>query len=198
MGVWDQWTGARDYRARMRERRAEDVRVLRALGIEPLHFPFLEHPYRSQVTPALDLDHVVDAVRPLVVAADTLYAPAGIDGHPDHLFTRDVARALGIAPLCYYADLPYATSFGWPHWVTGEPRDRYLDVDAFWSAHTDVPTDVSLNVAVITLSVDAQRAKLEALRAYRTQFAALEAQDQRRISAPRFISFEVVWRPRSG
>ena len=31
-----------------------------------------------------------------------------------------------------YADVPYATTFGWPHWVSETPDEPRPDVDAYW------------------------------------------------------------------
>ena len=45
--------------------------------------------------------------------------------------TRCACAAAGI-PVELYADLPYAVVYGWPHWVTGDPPDPHLDVDAYW------------------------------------------------------------------
>ena len=38
-------------------------------------------------------------------------------------------------PVVLYADVPHATRFGWPTWVTGDPADPHLDPEAFWSHH---------------------------------------------------------------
>jgi hypothetical protein len=51
---------------------------------------------------------------------------------------------------------------------------------------------------VVQLDDDAQRRKAAAMRTYRTQFAALDADGRQRLTRPELIGFEVVWsRPAS-
>jgi hypothetical protein len=46
---------------------------------------------------------------------------------------------------------------------------------------------------VVQLDDDAQRRKAAAMRTYRTQFAALEAGGQQRLTRPELVGFEVAW-----
>lgn len=92
-----------------------------------------------------------------------------------------------------YADIPYATEFGWPEWMTGDEPAAYRNVDAFWARY--VPA--GYEPRPVELGEDQQRAKAEAMRRYRTQFAMLEAGGQRRLTHPELLRFELVWVRRS-
>lgn len=196
-GPWDRLAGARDAIALARERRAEDREALAAAGREPLHLPFVDASHRGTAPPpsfaALDA-----ALAARVGAASQLLAPAVLGvAHPDHVAVRDFALALHAAagiPLRLYADAPYATAYGWPPWVTGEPPDGRLDVDAYWAAAGTPAALVARERArIVRLPSDAAARKLAALRRYRSQFAVLDRGPLRQLSDPRIHAVEVLW-----
>jgi LmbE family N-acetylglucosaminyl deacetylase len=119
-----------------------------------------------------------------------VWAPAGIGGHPDHVQVRDAARALG-RPVRLYAELPYAVKFGWPGWVTGAEDDPSLDVEIDWRRW--LPPDLDAQPRVERLAPDAMEQKLRAMRAYRTQFPALDRGSVGFLSQRAVLGFEVVW-----
>jgi LmbE family N-acetylglucosaminyl deacetylase len=175
---WDRICGADDSAAHARERIAEDVAVLEPVVGRPVNLSLLEHQYRARNGPfplaAID--------RPLceaVSAASAVYAPAALGaGHADHRLVRELARTLvdcGM-PVRLYADVPYAVRYGWPQWVTGAPPNRNLDVDPYWErVLVEVPEIGSLRDAeIMRLPAAAGSRKLTAMRAYRTQFSALD------------------------
>ena len=94
-----------------------------------------------------------------------------------------------------YADLPYAVSFGWPHWVTGEPQEPRRVVDAYWEPLLRaVPAIRALDDArVVRLTNEQAGQKLNAMRAYRTQLPALDAGPVAFLSNPKVHGFEVFW-----
>lgn len=123
--------------------------------------------------------------------------PGAIGGHPDHLLVRQVALVLRerASPVSLYADLPYASRYGWPSWVSGERGSPYLDVDAYWERWLSTITERHLLAPVVHfLEPGEQLRKLGAMRMYRTQFPAIEEGPSRRLSHPRRIGFEVTWR----
>jgi LmbE family N-acetylglucosaminyl deacetylase len=122
--------------------------------------------------------------------AREVWAPAGIGGHPDHVQVRDVARELG-RTVRLYAELPYAVKFGWPGWVTGEPDDPSLDVEVDWRRW--LPADLDAKPRVERLAPDEMERKLGAMRAYRTQFPALDRGSVGFLSRGAVLAFEVVW-----
>jgi LmbE family N-acetylglucosaminyl deacetylase len=118
--------------------------------------------------------------------------------HRDHVVVREAALAIARArsiPVALYAELPYAVQFGWPSWVTGaSPRD-YLVPEARWQADL-VTASVrweDLVPRVTTLSDEEVRRKADAMRVYRTQFAALNSGPLGRLEHPEVIPFEVHW-----
>jgi hypothetical protein len=89
-----------------------------------------------------------------------------------------------------YADLPHAIRRGWPTWVA---PDGLAAVDAQWA---DALTRCGLGQRpalprLHVLGGPALRCKLVALRAYRTQIAAL--QEMAFAPLERILRYEVVW-----
>jgi LmbE family N-acetylglucosaminyl deacetylase len=193
---WDALCGATDSQEMVRERLAEDLEALASAGASPVHLGFLDAQYRGcRARPALA---AVDAEIALALpAASVVYAPLGV-GHSDHRFVRRFAAALAQAglPVRIYADIPYVSGYGWPSWVTGEPSDPRLRVDVHLAGLLRQVPELSApaaDVEVVRLSTAQRTAKLEAMRTYRTQFAALDQGPLRAISQPSIHGFEVFW-----
>jgi LmbE family N-acetylglucosaminyl deacetylase len=194
---WDAVVGARDSASLMRARREEDRAALSLAGVSPIHLDLLPDPYRrSSEHPTLSaIDTVVSSAVP---AASKVYAPAVLGViHPDHELVRSYALALARAGVAVelYADQPYAVQYGWPSWVTGAEPDAYLDVDAHWNATPGRHPDVNrANARVVALDDGARERKLEAMRAYATQFAMLDRGPIGQLSNPAVHGYEVFWR----
>ena len=93
-----------------------------------------------------------------------------------------------------YADLPYATNFGWPSWVTGETPDPHLVPDAAWAGVlATVAAPEHLEPVVAHLDDAERTAKLAALRCYESQWPALEGGPHTRISNPAISAYELRW-----
>ena len=189
---WDRLTGATDSVARMAERHSEDRAALAMAGREPVNLEFLDGQYRDAEPPLEAVVEHIDRAAP----EGLLLAPAALDRHRDHLIVRAAALALGARgrEVGLYADIPHATLYGWPAWVTGEPQDPRLDPGAHWDAAMaatgislrDLPADIR------ALTPDALERKRAAARAYRTQLPALEAQFG--VLTPEVLGREVTWR----
>ncbi|MGN6695058.1 MAG: PIG-L deacetylase family protein [Aquihabitans sp.] len=194
-GPYDPIFGATDSAALVRQRRAEDIEALRAVSLTPVHLPHLDDQYRSKPVDPGELAWSIDDAVP---TASVLVAPAGIGRHPDHVAVRDLALEVasqGGIELQLYADLPYATSLGWPSWVTGDEPDPHLVPDAAWArVLADVGPPDELEPIVTCFDEAEREAKLDACRCYRSQWPALEGGPNRRISNPAISSFEVRWR----
>jgi LmbE family N-acetylglucosaminyl deacetylase len=192
---WDRLAGARSSRAHMQARLAEDRVALELANRSAVYLPFLDRHYRSA---APDTEQVADAIAAAVSGASLLYAPAGIGGHEDHALVRDVAldlgRRLGM-PLRLYAELPYAVRFGWPAWVTGEAAAADGASDMDWALYLDaVPMPRSaLRVHVYRLDDIQMRAKLAAMKSYRTQFPLLNQGPIGVLEHPLVLPWEVAW-----
>ena len=199
--LWDSITGSGDSTARTRERLDEDARALGRAGRTPVNLPLLDAQYRS-AGPGPKLSDLDRAVSARVSAASRVYAPAGIGSHPDHLLTRQYARALLAAgmPVTLYAELPYCVLHGWPHWVDGRERQPNRDVDVFWRSYLDaVPELPPLREADVRRLGDVQASeKLEAMRCYETQLPALGYGARGLLEDPEIHRYEVSWRLRAG
>ena len=115
--VWDRRGGARCAVEQVRLRRAEDQAVMNSLGATAVHLEHLDAPYRD---PGDDMvvERLTDSLRPHLGRDALVLAPLALGGHPDHVAAREAA--LAAAPrgrLLLYADLPYASRWGWPAWV---------------------------------------------------------------------------------
>ena len=185
--AWDLITGAREPRRRLEERRAEDREALALAGRRPVHLAYVESQYRSNDP---SIDELATAIAEHVPDGAIIAAPAAIKGHADHVLVRRAATALS-APgeVTLYADLPYATRFGWPAWVTGGEPTSNVDVDAYWRLYLDDDR----RPVIRRLTEEQQAVKLEALGAYRSQLAALDGGPQRRVSHPELIAYEAFW-----
>ena len=198
LAFWDRLAGAHDSAALVAERIAEDRAALALAGREPASGGLRADPYRTaREAPTLTaLDTAITAA--CGGAASLLLAPAAVGTpHPDHLLVREYALAAAQAglPVELYADAPYATVYGWPAWVTGDAADPRLDVDAYWRASgADLPDVLRRERArVVALDAPARRAKLVAMRAYRTQFPMLDRGPIGQLSNERVHGFEVFW-----
>jgi hypothetical protein len=196
---WDRLTGARDSIARMAERRAEDEAALALAGCEAVSLGLLDDQYRSADIPA---GVVLERLRAALAPGSTLYAPAAMDEHRDHVLVRDAALSLAGEgwPLVLYADLPHAIAGGWPAWVTGVERRPGSDPAAVWDRALDAAglARERLTACVRVLEPAARARKLAAVDCYRTQREALDRFSFAPLADPRALAWEVYWRvPRS-
>jgi hypothetical protein len=178
----------------MRERAEEDRAALALAGREPTDLPFLDEQYRDRDEP---LDDVVELVSAHVPAGCSLLAPAALGGHSDHQLARSAALVLHGRgwDVSLYADVPHATAYGWPAWVTGNDGRSSLDVDAYWEfqlRHSGISLD-DLDPVTHRLEDAACSAKEAAARTYRTQYDALD-RPPFGLLAPEILRHEVVWR----
>ena len=198
---WDRICGAEESAALFRMRIEEDRDALALADQEPLNLQFLEAQYREGRRPP-SLREIDAALAEAVPTASAVYAPAALgDVHPDHALLRSYALALSRwgLPARLYADLPYCVAYGWPGWVTGEETDRHLDIEAHWRASQQGRDLCQRHSAeVVRLTEDEAKAKLAAMRAYRTQFPALDGGAIGRLSNPAVHGFEVFWPVRAG
>jgi len=191
LGWWDRMTGADDAASRGRERLAEDEQALGLLGRAAVNLRFLDRQYRDRKHPIGSLlEEVTDAV-----PGDALVmAPAALSSHRDHVQARDVAlelqrRGMGVT---LYADLPHATTYGWPASVTGGGTPAYLDPEVYWETKL-AGTGASVGEPSVRALTEVElRRKLEAVRCYRTQVRALDEQYSI-LSRPDVLRYEVLW-----
>jgi LmbE family N-acetylglucosaminyl deacetylase len=195
LGWWDRLTGAADATARMAERLAEDRRALALAGRAASNLGLLDAQYRG-VEPALG--PLVGAVAQRVDPGTRLLAPAALGDHPDHELVRAAAlelRARGF-PVALYADLPHALQRGSPRWVSENGSSAGPDRTAAIWRRTLAATGIAphaMSVAVHRLGRAVHARKLEALGAYRTQLAGLDALTGGALDDPASLGYEVVW-----
>jgi LmbE family N-acetylglucosaminyl deacetylase len=199
---YDRICGAHDSAEHVCRRLAEDEEALAAAARAPVNLPFLDRQYRRPwQTPSLkDLDARLAEEVP---RARAVYAPAGLGfvAQPDHELVRRLAlsTARNGVRLWLYADLPYATTFGWPDWVSQTTGDRRPHVDAYWEPLAeDVPGIGGIRDSrVVRLAPEEAARKLAAMQAYRTQFAVLDGGPIGMLRNPLIHGFEVFWEVRT-
>jgi LmbE family N-acetylglucosaminyl deacetylase len=192
--TWDRIVGASDSAALMRARRAEDRDALALAGREPVSLGFLESQQRPH-GPEPSFRALDRAIAGAASTTSRVLAPMTLGTvHPDHRLLRDYALAVARAgvPVSLYADVPYATVYGWPAWVTGEPPDPHLDVDAYWAAALAAVPGRG-EPRVVKLDPDRAAAKQAAMRGYRTQFPSLDRGPIGQLSNPLVHPYEVFW-----
>jgi hypothetical protein len=195
---WDRLAGATDSAEFMCGRVEEDRKALTMAGREPVNLHLLDSQYRDSRRPPSfrELDDALVAALP---AASHIYAPAVLGGrHSDHELVRNWAVALQGHDVTLYAELPYAAEYGWPSWVTGEDVDPRLDPDVFWQMTPNrvLPAGERDGAHVERLRPADAASKLEAMRAYVTQWPMLDRGPVGLLSNPRIHGFEVFWRVR--
>jgi LmbE family N-acetylglucosaminyl deacetylase len=193
LGWWDRLTRAGDAHERAGERAAEDRAALALVGREPVNLGFIDGQYRSGPQ---DLGALAEAIAAAVPDDSLLLAPASLDNHGDHVATRDAARLLAERgwAVSLYADIPHANLHGWPTWVNGTGEREYLDPEQFWDMVT-LGSGIALRELepqVHSLSDQADARKREAVRRYRTQVEALEAEFGIFVR-PEVLRHEIVW-----
>jgi hypothetical protein len=188
---WDRICGARDSAAQVRARLEEDRAALALAGRLPLNLDFPDLVYRRSAPPP-SLAAIDAALAEAVPACSAVLAPVGSE-HDAHVVLRRYAELLTAAgvPVELYAEVPYMTRLGWPHWVTGSPADPHLDLDAYWSWNPAIPG--AEGARVVALAPERAAAKLAAMRAYRSQFTAVDGGALGMISNPAIHGFEVFW-----
>jgi LmbE family N-acetylglucosaminyl deacetylase len=191
---WDRMTGADDPVRRMRERRAEDSCALASLGRDAVQLGLLDDQYRDA---ELSVNEVTARIRDAVRPETTLYAPAALDGHPDHILVRDAALALARADwrVVMYADLPHAITRGWAEWVSPGGYAAGARISEEWDAALASAGLAVEELRPVAYSLDERdrAAKLLALAEYRTQRAALDQMAFAPLQDPRTLAWEVSW-----
>ena len=190
---WDRLTGATDSARRARERRAEDREALGLARRAAIDLDLLEGQYRDRPQA---LQPVIARLADTVPEGAHVLAPAALDGHRSHRVVRAAALAMreGGAATTLYADVPHATRYGWPAWVSGSPADPYLHPHALWRRHlaeAGIALD-DLRADIHRLDDRALERKIAAVRAYGTQLPALEAEFGV-LSRPDVLRYEVLW-----
>jgi len=189
-GWWDRLTGATDSQERVRGRADEDRNALAVGGRTATGLGFLDEQYRTEPQ---SLDPIVERLRSELEAGCRLVAPAALGGHTDHALARDACAALidDGHPLTLYADLPGATAYGWPHWVTGSEPDPHLSVDEYWRDAMAGFNPGAPRPEAHELGARELERKLEAIGHYITQAAALRT--YARLDEPDILRYEVTW-----
>jgi LmbE family N-acetylglucosaminyl deacetylase len=199
LSYWDRLTGASDSTARMEERLKEDESALALAGCRSVNLGFLETEFRRR-SPSIAA--LVSALAEHVPTAARVWIPAGIGGHTDHLIVREMSGVIASygVPVDLYAELPYSFLHGWPAWVTGSAPNPYLSVDAYWERYLSAGgrAQTALTPEVRELDQHQAAAKLEAIRAYRTQYPALAGGERETLADPLVLRYEVIWRTERG
>jgi LmbE family N-acetylglucosaminyl deacetylase len=195
VGRFDPLLGVTDSAALVAQRLEEDAAALAIAGRRRVNFTFLDEQYRDA---PLDAAVVGVTLAPALADASWLCAPAGIGRHADHVAVRDAALALAAdldVPISLYADLPYATWAGWPHWVTGAAPRPFLVPEVRWEADlTSCPVPAEARRPCPVALDDAEvAAKSRAVACYQSQFETLNGGPLGRITNPEVIGFELHW-----
>ncbi len=209
-GWWDVSSGRHQPMETMRERIDEDRLALALIGRVALNLEFLDNQYRRGPQPIKPLvDALLASLPPdAVVWAPGAFAPqpnhgharaAAGEPHPDHVAVRNAAvaiRAQGHA-VALYADLPHASLYGWPDWVTGDRgSQRGRQAAELWDAGLTAAelAPERLSPEVRRLSPKSFARKARAVRAYASQVATIEQSAGTRIDDPELLGYEVTWR----
>jgi LmbE family N-acetylglucosaminyl deacetylase len=204
---YDQKSGASSSAGHMQRRALEDRDALSIAGKEPVDLGLLEAQYRLRRTPLLHTmlrrvpplramlrlsvlqpalcgvspprpEQLADAIAQAAPDATSVWVPAGIGGHPDHMLTREAGAVLASRGMAVrlYADQPYATQYGWPEWIARGDGERKMDrASAWWARHLASLNlgDAIATATVVRLTSEETARKAAAIHRYATQIRSL-------------------------
>jgi LmbE family N-acetylglucosaminyl deacetylase len=185
---WDRLCGFDSPVTAARVRQREDRAACAALGVDAVHLPHPDDPYRP---PGAPLDDLVDLLTSALRPGALVLAPAGIGRNPGHVQVRDAIAGrlsrLRDAEVRLYAELPYASAA--PDWGTARAGPDC------WS--DDVPEHLRAADAAGAERVELTPAewarKREALFSYASQLASLTLGFRRFTRVPGPLQFELTW-----
>ncbi len=192
-GDWDRVCEVADARELVVTRMKEDRGALARTGSRAINLPFAERQYRRvSIRPTFSrIDAELCSECP---AVGRVLAPLGV-GHPDHKAVQRYALHLlerGI-PVTLYGEVPHSVPWGWPHWVTGATRTPHLDPEQAWEPALSRVKGTLPLPRVVRLDAGQAAEKLDAVREYGTQFAAIDGGSLGVVSNPLIHGFEVFW-----
>ena len=172
--------------------------------VPPLRFVMLRLPLLRPMlygTPAPVAQQVADAIAQAAPAASSLWVPAAIGGHRDHLIVRQAGALLASRGMSVrlYADLPYAVMHGWPGWISAPEGERREDrASALWARHLKALRlqvgDPIKQARVVQLTPDERARKEIAVRRHATQVNSLNSGRTRgRLDEKSTFAYEVYW-----
>lgn len=106
---YDKATGFTTSQQAMRSRRDEDIQAAHHLGVEFVHFDYLDSQYSDE---SYDFEDMYKRLELFLKDADVIYSPVGLK-HPDHQITRELV-------LSYMQKNPQKVYFMYeemPYWV---------------------------------------------------------------------------------
>ncbi len=227
---YDQLNGASSSATHMQQRCDEDRYALSVVDKSPIDLGMLERQYRLRPSPWLhklfrhasllrfamlrlpflnsalyaveppDLNQMADAILRAVPDATSIWVPAGIGGHTDHMLVRQAGLLLAARGLKVrlYADMPYVLRFGWPAWLKGAGEHRLMDrASTYWASHFKgaiKPENVAKQARIVHLTPAERQHKAEAIRRYATQFESVGAGRMRGwLRQHDALDYEVYW-----
>jgi LmbE family N-acetylglucosaminyl deacetylase len=196
LGAWDRLTGATSSRERQLERLAEDDAAMQLAGARAVRLDELDEQYRDGR--AVDVGMLASRLDTLIDGVSEVWLPAGI-GHDDHLAAREAgvaaARRAGHREVVLYADFPHVVPYGWPAWVTGNPAEPYLNIDAWFSDEMRRRglDPEHLSPEVVRLGTEGAEFKRRLIESYPSQLPALFLDAGHLERDPSLLGFEVLW-----
>lgn len=192
---YDLLTKSKDPHERMKTRRQEDREACESLGWTVEHLDHLDAPYLKSGHDTKSMED--DIFQFLKTGPLSLWFPAAIGSHSDHIAVRDVVLAMlpkiqNVAAFAY-ADYPYAAYYGWGHRVAAMEPD-FLSIEAYYDRSLAKIKEYGVcSPSVVALSESQVGAKLAAMKMYRTQFDAMEMGPSKVLTHPERIAYEMYW-----
>jgi LmbE family N-acetylglucosaminyl deacetylase len=188
-GWWDHHLG--QPAEAIRTRAGEDRRALARAGRSARNLDFVDAQYRGGREPDGSLRAAIEDTLP---PGATVYAPASLGVHPDHVAVRAAALELWHdgTEVVLYADLPHASLRGWPAWVAHDGDEAAAESWRRTLAGVGLDPD-ALVPRVSPLGGDELARKLEAVRQYESQLPGFEAMFRLPLDHADTLGYEVEW-----
>jgi LmbE family N-acetylglucosaminyl deacetylase len=150
-------------------RAEEDRRACELARAHAVHLDWLDGPYRDRE----DTDALRATVAAHLTGATTLWIPAGIGGHADHVAVRDALLPLAASrpgQAAVYLDLPYSAFEGWEAGDADRPPARR------WEPHVALLHDALRlgDCRRIDLAPEVVERKLAAVACHASQVPGLQ------------------------
>jgi LmbE family N-acetylglucosaminyl deacetylase len=188
VSTWDRSCGFTNAAEAAQIRREEDRSACASVGAELVQLPKLDAEYAT----VLAIGEMIASIES-VVDAGTVLVPAGIGGHPDHVFTRHIALTAAKRagrPVRIYADAPYGASIGW------RASDSEREGAFRWGPKLRQVAAKGFVLAEPTfrdLDPEQHAGKIALVRHYASQLAVLGAVFPELSHVPGALSTEVWW-----
>ncbi len=185
--LWDRVCGEADSKVMVLKRIEENKTVLKANEVKSYNFNFLDRQYRQD---KLDVSKIVNSILKKTSEEDIVYyaplAGSKLWRHPDHIALREVGKELlkKGESVYFYADIPYMQM----------PSRTYESYIKEMDKRASALLDRIVSTKIIQLTSKDQKAKVKAMKQYKTQYKMTNLTSFGSLSRRKNIEKEIIFK----